>query len=215
MPLSQERIVGAALELADTRGDFSMRALGDKLGVDPMAIYRHFKDKDALLDALVDAALADLAPAPPEWGTPVERVRRLCLDFRAALRAHPGLAPRIRTALPALGPRVIASTEASLGLLTELGIEAREASRAFVMLIGFITAAVEEEEQVLAEFGSEQAWRAAVQARYDSLSPNEYPTIRAMAADLNESSLETDFEHGLDLLIDAIARRGGGNQIAR
>jgi AcrR family transcriptional regulator len=207
VPLSQERIVAAALELADTRGDFSMRALGEKLRVDPMAIYRHFEDKDALLDALVDTALADLAPAPRDTGTPHERLRQLCFDFRVALSAHPGVAPRIRAALPTLGPHVVALTEAALGLILELGIGARQASRAFVILIDFVTTAVEQEELVATEFGTEDAWREAVQARYASLSPDEFPIVAAMAAELGASSFEADFAHGLDLLLDAISQR--------
>jgi TetR/AcrR family tetracycline transcriptional repressor len=204
-PLSQERIIAAALDLADTRGDFSMRALGEKLGVDPMAIYRHFRDKDALLDALVDAALADLAPA--DIGLPIERLRQLCIDFRSSLVAHPGVASRIRAALPTLGPHVIGLTEASLGLILEVGVDAREASRVFVLLIGFVTMSVEEEQHVLAEFQTEQAWRAAVSARYASLSPTAHPSVIAMAAEREHVSFHDDFEYGLDLLLDAIARR--------
>jgi AcrR family transcriptional regulator len=210
-PLSQERIIAAALELADTRGDFSMRALGEQLGVDPMAIYRHFEDKDALLDALVDTALADLAPAGPEAGAPIERLRRLCLDFRQALSDHPGVAPRIRATLPTLGPHAIALTEAALGLIHEVGVEAGEAPRVFTLLIRFVTAAVEEEEHVLADSGTEQAWREAVRSRYAALSPDAFPHVAAMAADLAGSSYQDDFEYGLDLLLDAIARRRSGD----
>ena len=210
VPLSQERIVAAALELADTRGDFSMRKLGEKLGVDPMAIYRHFQDKDALLDALVDSALADLAPLPAEAGTPIVRLRQLCIDFRVTLSTHPGIASRIRAALPTVGPHVIALTEASLGLILELGVQADEASRAFVLLIQFVTTSAEEEEQVRAEFGTEQAWRTAVSARYASLSSAAYPSVTAMAAKLGGSSFQADFEHGLDLLLDAITGRASG-----
>ena len=76
-PLTPERIVDAALTLANARGDFSMRALGSGLRVDPMAIYRHFRDKDALLDAMVDSLLAEFEPPKPESGTPVERLRQI------------------------------------------------------------------------------------------------------------------------------------------
>jgi len=99
-PLSRERIVEAALALADARGDFSMRALGQRLRVDPMAIYRHFADKEALQDAMVDAALADLAPPPPGSGPPLERLRRMSIDFRAAIAAHPGVSQRVSTTRP-------------------------------------------------------------------------------------------------------------------
>lgn len=206
--MTQERIVAAALELADTRGDFSMRALGEQLGVDPMAIYRHFRDKDALLDALVDAALQDLDPPAAEAGTPIERLRRLCLEFRQALSAHPGVAHRIRVTLPTLGPHVIGLTEASLGLIQEVGVEVGEAPRVFTLLIRFVTAGVEEEEQILADHEGEQAWRSAVTGRYASLSSGAYPHVEAMAAELDGSSFQDDFEYGLDLLLDAVTRRG-------
>jgi len=188
-----------------------MRALGHTLGVDPMAIYRHFQDKDALLDALVDSALADLTPLSPEAGTPVERLRQLCLDFRVTLSEHPGVAERIRASLPTIGPHVIALTEASLGLILEVGVEADQAPRAFVLLIRFVTTSVEEEEHVLTEFGTEQTWRTAVRARYGSLSSEAYPSVAAMAAELEGSSFQADFEHGLDLLLDAIAARALGS----
>ena len=208
VPLSHERIVAAALELADRRGEFSMRALGDQLGVDPMAIYRHFEDKNALLDALVDSALADLVPSPPEAGAPADRLRQLCVDFRRVLSCHPGVAHRIRTTLPTLGPHVIGLTEASLGLLHEVGVGAGEAPRTFMLLIRFITATVEEEEQVLTDNGTEEAWREAVKQRYTSLSPGAFPSVRAMTAELDQSSFQEDFEYGLDLLLDAVTRRG-------
>jgi len=200
--------VVAALELADMRGDFSMRALGERLGVDPMAVYRHFRDKDALLDALVDAALQDLEPGPHVAGTPIERLRQLCLDFRRALSAHPGVAHRLRVTLPTLGPHVIGLTEASLGLIHQAGVELAEAPRVFTLLIRFVTAGVEEEEQILAHNDGEQAWRAAVTSRYSSVSSGEYPHVTAMAAELDRSSFQDDFEYGLDLLLDAVARRG-------
>ena len=208
VPLSRERIVAAALELSDLRGDFSMRALGEQLGVDPMAIYRHFEHKHALLDAIVDAALADLEPAPPEAGTPIERLRQLCVDFRHSLSMHPGVAHRIRTTLPALGPHVVALTEASLGLIREVGVDPSEAPRVFTLLIRFVTSMVEEEEHVLADSGSEQAWRSAVQARYALLPSGSFPNVAAMAAELAESSYQDDFEYGLDLQLDAIVRHG-------
>ena len=57
--LSRDGICQAALELlADTdAATFSMRALGDYLGVDPTAVYRHFSDKDDLLREVGDRAL--------------------------------------------------------------------------------------------------------------------------------------------------------------
>src|SRR4029450_111820 len=56
-PLSRERIVGAAVALADREGveSLSMRRLAQELGVVPMALYKHVASKDEMLDGMVDA----------------------------------------------------------------------------------------------------------------------------------------------------------------
>lgn len=67
IPLSQQRILDRAAALMRQHGAeaLSVRALASELGVTPMAIYRHFEDKDALLAALVDRFIdnARLLPA--------------------------------------------------------------------------------------------------------------------------------------------------------
>ena len=66
-PLSRERVLRAAVELADREGieAMSMRRLGQELGVDAMAIYRHVRDKDDLLDGVVEIVVGEIdRPAP-------------------------------------------------------------------------------------------------------------------------------------------------------
>ena len=58
-----------AFELVDAEGidALTMRALGARLGVAPMAIYNHFQDRDAIIDALAPLGVTDMAmPATPE-----------------------------------------------------------------------------------------------------------------------------------------------------
>lgn len=63
----REEILDTALALADERGleAVSMRALADRLGVTPMALYRHVDSKAALLDGLVGRLLAAFLPRTP------------------------------------------------------------------------------------------------------------------------------------------------------
>ena len=58
--------------------------------------------------------------------------------------------------------------------------------------VRFVTAAAEEEEQVLADSGTEQAWSEAVQSRYASLAPGAFPNVAAMAAELGDDVFEDD-----------------------
>jgi AcrR family transcriptional regulator len=92
--LSRERILEVALDLIDRRGldALNMRDLGALLGASTMSVYRHFRNKADLLDALVDSVIADLLPerVEPTWQG---QLRTIGLRVRAAILAHPDLAP--------------------------------------------------------------------------------------------------------------------------
>jgi AcrR family transcriptional regulator len=94
--LSRERILGAALELIDANGlrALNMRDLGLALGASTMGVYRHFRNKSELLDAVVDYVTEGFAPTPIEgsWQT---QAKALSLNVRASMLAHPDLADLI------------------------------------------------------------------------------------------------------------------------
>lgn len=94
--LSRERILNVALDLIDAGGlnTLNMRDLGRALGASTMSVYRHFRNKAELLDAVVDHLVEGFAPPVMEgpWQT---QARTLSLRVRAAMLAHPELADRI------------------------------------------------------------------------------------------------------------------------
>src|SRR5712664_3791254 len=63
MPLTRERVLRAAIALADTDGieSLSMRKLGEKLGVEAMSLYNHVANKDDILDGIVDLVFSEIA----------------------------------------------------------------------------------------------------------------------------------------------------------
>src|ERR1700759_5154939 len=88
-PLSRERVLEAAVALADEIGleAFSMRGLAQELGVVPMALYKHVGNKDDLLDGMVDIVFDEMAfPAGSEDWTATLRCR--AITAREALRRH-------------------------------------------------------------------------------------------------------------------------------
>ena len=65
--LTEDSIVATSIRLIEQAGSdrFTLRRLGEALGADPTAIYRHFKDKDELLRAVGDRIIADDHRGPP------------------------------------------------------------------------------------------------------------------------------------------------------
>ena len=90
-PLSRLRIARAALAVVDRDGldALSMRRLGAELGVEGMAIYRHFPNKAAVLAGIVEVLLAELVIPPPS-NVPWQAVfREVSRAYRALLLRHP------------------------------------------------------------------------------------------------------------------------------
>ena len=69
-PLSRERVLRAAVALADGAGieSLSMRNLANDLGVVPMALYKHVANKDELLDGMIDVVVGEIDPPVPDAG---------------------------------------------------------------------------------------------------------------------------------------------------
>jgi AcrR family transcriptional regulator len=89
MPLSKDRILDTAVELADAGGvdALSMRKIAAALGVVPNALYKHVRNKDELLDGMVDAVVGQIDPPDggADWKT---TIRRRVLSAREVLRRH-------------------------------------------------------------------------------------------------------------------------------
>src|SRR5689334_22599545 len=96
LPLSRERIVGAALALVGDEGlaAFSTRKLGERLGCEAMSIYHHFPSKQHLLDALVEHAISTV-DVPEPGPDALQRVRRSLYSYRAMAHRFPALFPLV------------------------------------------------------------------------------------------------------------------------
>lgn len=89
IPLNRERVLRAAVELADAGGieSLSMRRLAQELGVVPMALYKHVANKEELLDGMVDVVIGEIDPPvrDSDWHGVV---RRRILSARQVLLRH-------------------------------------------------------------------------------------------------------------------------------
>jgi TetR/AcrR family tetracycline transcriptional repressor len=210
--LSRDAIVTCAVSLADAEGldAVTIRRLAQDQGVTPMALYWHFRDKDLLLEGVVERLLAEVALSEPDpdaeqpWDV---QLRDLLEAVLQVLRAHPSMANLVHTRI--VSSQVgLALSERAFGLLREAGFEPGQAcqiaSQALLSLIMMVVAepgrgiAGEDEEVAQQRIRSK---RAALQ----SLSPEKYPNVvaaaEAMTAPPDESAY---FDLVLDMVIQGI-----------
>lgn len=202
--LSRDAICQAALDLlAETdTATFSLRALGDRLGVDPTAIYRHFHDKDELLREVGDRALAPVTRGFVTSKDPREDIRRMCTRLRKTM-----LRSQVALTLTAYGPtrhvNELRITEVMLDALTRCGLTEEETVIAYHVLIEYTIGSASLDAPLAAtgadRRGTYRTWRSD----YSALSPEQYPTSVRMAQKLYPSS-DVVFTAGLDALIDGL-----------
>ncbi|GAA3235558.1 TetR/AcrR family transcriptional regulator [Nonomuraea helvata] len=106
----QPEILDAALAIADERGleALSMRAVAERVGVTPMALYGYFRNKDELLDGLVGRLLGELVPDDPGQ-TWQERLGAIAWAIRRLAREHPTVFPLLllRTSVTPDGVKLV------------------------------------------------------------------------------------------------------------
>jgi AcrR family transcriptional regulator len=205
--LSRERILAAAIELADESGleAVTMRRLAQRLGVEAMSLYHHVEHKDDLLDGLVDLVYAEIeVPLDlPDWQ---EAVRRQAHSARAALGRHRWavalMASRLRP-----GPANLRHHNAVLGVLRRAGFPVDLAVHAFSLLDSFVYGFVLQ-EQALPFETPEELDRLGKQL-LPSLPANTYPYMAETVAALTGAgyAFGDEFAGGLDLILEGLERR--------
>ncbi len=194
-PLNRERIAAAALELVDREGlaNLSTRKLGARLGVEGMAIYRHFPSMEALLDALAERLFLQVPIPPPQPGGWKARLRRYARDYRNIALRHPKAHVLLATRRFNT-PRSLNLLDALLGGLLEEGFTPRQAVEVFRAVGNYCTGSSLDElaGRAYAREHGAQRMPGAVNLEKVSrwLEPGEYEGI---------------FEAGLEALITGLA----------
>jgi AcrR family transcriptional regulator len=138
VPLSRDRILQAALALADDASveAVTMRRLGEKLGFEAMSLYRHVANKDDLLDGMLDLVLGEweLPDAEGDWA---EAIKTSALSVHDALRRHPWAA-RLLTTGARFRPARIRYMEGILGRLRAAGFDLGTTYHVYHVLDGHI-----------------------------------------------------------------------------
>lgn len=135
--VSPDTILSAALSILDAEGldRLTMRALATRVGINPMTIYHHFKDRDGLIRSLADAVYADIAA--PRTGDALARAHGLLAAYYKSVVRHPGLTLAIFVR-PAIFPdQAKRITHDLAALLAELGLPAHRSLRWTHILVDY------------------------------------------------------------------------------
>ncbi|MBB4683548.1 TetR/AcrR family transcriptional regulator [Amycolatopsis jiangsuensis] len=209
-PLSRDRIVATAGELADAGGleAVSLRKVAAALGAGPMRLYGYLDTKEELLDLMVDAVYAEMPLPEPGTGWRAA-FRALAHAFRSAALRHEWFADLIG-GRPNLGPNALAYLEASMAAATELTIVDDVMVTVFTVH-SFVTSAVRGEIGELRSARStgldEEAWqRASSQYLKRMFATGRYPTLERVLREADQADRDTVFAAGLDRVLNGLTR---------
>ncbi|GAA2838348.1 TetR/AcrR family transcriptional regulator C-terminal domain-containing protein [Kitasatospora paracochleata] len=213
-PLNRERVLRAAVDLADRVGieALSMRGLAQDLGVVPMALYKHVANKEQLLDGMVDVLVGEIDPPAdgPDWKS---AVRRRVLSARRALLGHPW-ASRVIETRTSPTPGVLAYLDSVIGMFRAGGLSAdltHHAMHALGSRIWGFTQELFPAPPATAADTSDTSEQAAALAALAA----HYPHIAEIAAGRPHDGDSVvgagcddafEFEFALDLLLDGVER---------
>ena len=166
--LSTDAVVDAALQMADAGGlgAVSLRRLASTFGVTPMALYRHVRDKDHLLDLMAGRLLDELDVGTESTSTWQEELRRLGDSFLALVAAHPAAPFLLSRPFESPGSRRV--SVALLGILDRAGFDPLDAVPLLQALTGMLLGPA-----------VHRATYAVAAARMGSNGPSEPPEVAA------------------------------------
>jgi AcrR family transcriptional regulator len=215
-PLSRDRLLAAAVEIADAEGvgAVTMRRVSAAVGVEAMSLYHHLPGKEALLDGLVDTVgteIAEQVRVVEEAGGSLDweaTLRRRFLTARTVMLRHPW-APGLIGSRTSIPPSAYGIYEGLLATMIGAGFSYHLAHRALhsfgSMPLGFV------QELFNPAAGSDEMPEAELAAMAETL-----PHLTAMvAAELHDNDddvlgwcdSQSEFEFTLDLLLDGFARQ--------
>jgi AcrR family transcriptional regulator len=220
IPLTRERVLHAAVALADESGSesLSMRKLGEAVGVEAMSLYHHVDNKEDLLDGMIDVVFGeiDLPSGGYDWKT---AMRQRAISARRVLSRH-GWAIGFMDSRSSPGPATLRHHDAVIGCFRDAGFSIELAAHALSVLDSYIYGFALQERSL--PFHTLEETAELAQDILASFPAEEYPHLAELTTrhvlepgSDSGSGYGDEFEFGLDLILDGLERtprrpRGSG-----
>ena len=206
-PLSRERVLRAAVALADESGiaSLTMRKLGEAVGVEAMSLYNHVANKDDLLDGMIDVVFGeiDLPASEADWKTAMRQPADL--GPRGPVRHRWAIGLMESRTTP--GPANLRHHDAVIGSLRNAGFSIELAAHAYSALDSYIYGFAMQEPSL--PFDTPEQTAEVAQAIIGQLPAGEYPHLTELTI---EHVLKPGYDHsnefayGLGLILDGLER---------
>ena len=208
-PLTREKVLRAALRLADKRGieSLSMRKFAQSLKVEAMSLYNHVANKEDLLDGIVELVAGELEvpTADADWRAAMRRRATTCHEV---LMEHPW-ASMLFVSRVNVGPNMLRYVDATIGCLREAGFSYPLADHAWNTLDAYIYGFTLQK----LNFPFDPSEYAAAAEQFLPMIPVEqYPYINGLSQEVIAGRHDGmhELELGLELILDGLERMRDG-----
>ena len=214
IPLTRERVLHAAVALADASGSetLSMRKLGEALGVEAMSLYNHVANKEDLLDGMIDVVFAEI-DLPTGWADWRAAMRQRAISARRVLSRH-GWAIGLMESRSSPGRATLRHHDAVIGCLRDAGFSIELAAHAFSVLDSYIYGFALQERSL--PFPTPEQTADLAQDILASFPADRYPHLAELTArHVLQPGYDygDEFEFGLDLILDGLERIRKGRRV--
>lgn len=207
VPLTRERVLEGAIALADDVGmeGFTIRKLATAIDVKPMTIYHHIRNKEAIIDGMVDLIFTeiDLPPIDVGWKTAMQHRARAA---RTVLARHPWATPLMESRTNP-GPATLGHHDAVLGCLRGAGFSIQMTAHAYAIIDSFIYGFALQEVNLPATAGEEMVeFSASITEQFFA---GQYPHLLELTTEhilTPGYDFGDEFEFGLSLILDGLER---------
>jgi AcrR family transcriptional regulator len=203
-PLTKERVLAAALKVADKEGleGLSMRTLAAALKVEAMSLYNHVEGKEAILDGLVDLVAGEI-DVPRPGGDWKAAMRRRALSAHAVLLRHPWATMLFVSRLN-IGPNMLRYVDATIGCLREAGFSYPLADHAWTALDAYIYGFTIQKRNFPLEPGQ---YPAAAKGFLHLIPVEQFPYLNGMSQEIIAGRHDGlhELEFGLELILAGIS----------
>ena len=211
--LSRERVLDAAIALADAQGieAVTMRRLADAVGAKPMSLYHHLANKEEVVDGMVDVVFAEIELPTPALGWK-EAARLRARSARRVLIAHPWAVPLLESRRSP-GPATLRHHDAVIGAYRENGFDIAMAAHAVSVVDAYVYGFVLTEAALPFDATDGEQARDAIDEILSPMDADSHPHLVELAtAHVLQPgySFAKEFDWGLDLVLDGLGRRVAG-----